>query len=278
MLKILAKLGLKGHLPKYIQNFLTDCRIRVRIGDALSQPYVLENGLPQGSVLSCLLFSLVINSIFEGIEDIFKSLFCDDGLFWAVDYSLEVAVARVQRALDCIAEWCDFNGPKLSPSKTHYVVFTKRKVPYDPVLSFRGTNLTRKRSVRYLGVIFDQGLTWGPHIDDVVSRCKHPLQILQYVSKSNYGGDRASLRMVFIALVRSKMEYACMLFSNAAPTHLLKLDRVQYAGIRLLSGNYLSTVTDNLEAEAHLMPLAFRRELLALRYFGRVRRVPRHPV
>ena len=65
----MAKLGLVGHLPKFIMNFLNNRSIRVRIGDILSESFLIENGIPQGSVLSCLLFSMIINSIFnEAIE------------------------------------------------------------------------------------------------------------------------------------------------------------------------------------------------------------------
>ena len=57
--KALAKLKLVGNLPKFIVNFLYNRSIRVRIGDILSEAFLLENGIPQGSVLSCLLFLMI---------------------------------------------------------------------------------------------------------------------------------------------------------------------------------------------------------------------------
>ena len=81
--KAMHNLGLKGNLSNFIVNFLTNRSIRVRVGDVLSDEFLIENGIPQGSVLSCLLFSMIINSIFDNAVDIVKSLFCDDGLFWA---------------------------------------------------------------------------------------------------------------------------------------------------------------------------------------------------
>ena len=280
VLKILHSLGLKGNLPTFIKNFLSNRKIKVKIGDVLSRSFTLENGLPQGSVLSCILFSLIINSIFDNIFNITKSLFCDDGLFWAVGTNLEDVMSRIQVALDAIGEWCSSHGPKISVVKTHFNIFTKKTKDMNriPILTFNGSPLKRLKKVKYLGVTFDQGLTWGPHIDNLVNQCRQPAYMMRRVSKNNWGGDRATLRKMYISLIRSKLDYASFLYSNAAHEHLQKLDRIQYAAIRLITGNHRFTVLENLEAEAHLMPLALRRKLLALNYFGKVSRLPDHPV
>ena len=100
--KALEKLKLVGHLPKFIVNFLNNRSIKVRIGDVLSEAFLLENGIPQGSVLSCILFSMVINSIFDEAIDIIKALFCDDGLFWATGKTVDIARNKIRRALQCL--------------------------------------------------------------------------------------------------------------------------------------------------------------------------------
>ena len=278
VLKILSDTGLGGHLPHFIKNFLTNRTIKVKIGEFISPEFLLENGLPQGSVLSCILFSLIINSIFKDIEEIAKSLFCDDGLFWATGETLDIATEKIQKALEQIEEWCDLNGPKISITKTHFTIFTKNIIKFKPILNFNGTPLPMKEYTKYLGVTFDTRLTWQHHINDVVGRCQQPLNMMRKVSKHDWGGDRASLKMMYIGLIRSIIDYACFLYSNAATCHLEKLDRVQYQAIRLITGNYRSTICDNLEAEVNLMPLNFRRQLLALRYFSKIKRMPRHPV
>ena len=280
LLNILFKLGLEGNLPNFIKNFLSNFKIKVRIGDILSQSFILENGLPQGSVLSCILFSLIINSIFYDIYNITKSLFCDDGLFWATGATLEEAMSRIQIALDAIGEWCSFHGPKISVVKTHFNIFTKKTKDMDriPFLTLNGAPLKRLQKVKYLGVIFDQGLTWGPHIENLANQCKQPMQMMRRVSKQNWGGDRVTLKMMYVALVRSRIDYACFLYSNAANNHLVKLNRIQYEAIRIITGNHRFTILENLEAEANIMPLSLRRKLLALNYFGKVYRLPTHPV
>ena len=278
VLKILQKLELKGNLPNFILNFLKNRKIKVRIGDTLSEPIDVDNGLPQGSVLSCILFLLIINSIFEELEeDVYKALFCDDGLFWATGKNLNDVIKTIQKALNCISEWCDYHGPKISITKTHFNIFTRKTKFVTPELFLNGTQLKRYKSVKYLGVIFDQGLTWKLHINDLVKRCQQPLNMMRKASRHDWGGDRTSLKLLYTGLIRSKIDYACFLYSNAAKTHLDKLDVIQNEANRIILGIFRCTMIDNLDAETNLLPLTFRRKQLALNYFGKAYRIYEHP-
>ena len=130
--------------------------------------------------------------------------------------------------------------------------------------------------VKYLGMFFDSRLTWTAHIKDLADRCRQPMNILRKVAGHDWGGDRASLRMLYMSLIRSKIDYGSFLYSTASQTNLLRLDRIQYAAIRIITGNMRSTLTSALEVEAHIMPLRHRRQLLALQYFGKKYRITDH--
>ena len=62
-MKDLHDLGLKGRLPIFIQSFLEDRTMQVRVGSTLSDLYDQEQGVPQGSILSTTLFNIKINNI-----------------------------------------------------------------------------------------------------------------------------------------------------------------------------------------------------------------------
>ena len=81
-MKDLHKLGLKGRLPLFIQNFLSDRTFNVRIGNTLSDIFKQGQGVPQGSILSPTLFGIKINDIVKCVKDLDCSLFVDDfGIF-----------------------------------------------------------------------------------------------------------------------------------------------------------------------------------------------------
>ena len=78
-LKDIHKLGLRGRLPTFIENFLADRTMQVRVGSSLSDFYDQEQGVPQGGVLSTTLFSIKINDIVKCLGNLTDcSLYVDD--------------------------------------------------------------------------------------------------------------------------------------------------------------------------------------------------------
>ena len=68
VVKQLQDWGLEGNIIHFIWNFLQDRKFQVSIGNHLSRTFVLDNGVPQGSVLAVTLFLVAINSIQEEIH------------------------------------------------------------------------------------------------------------------------------------------------------------------------------------------------------------------
>ena len=72
-------MGLEGNLPCFIQNFLLARKISVRNGGTVSEPHVVTNDVPQGSVISLTLFIIMINDILDQVgDDIQCSLYAAD--------------------------------------------------------------------------------------------------------------------------------------------------------------------------------------------------------
>ena len=67
ILRDLYTSGLRGNLPIFIRNFLHSRVFRVRVGNILSDPFVQTMGVPQGSILSPLLFTMKVNSIVDNL-------------------------------------------------------------------------------------------------------------------------------------------------------------------------------------------------------------------
>ena len=132
LLKIKA-LNLAGHLPKFIQNFISLRKINVKTGSTLSSSLPLFSGVPQGSVLRPTLFKIYINDIFSNIpDDVNSSLYADDCAIWITDASLTVASNKIQLALNSIEEWSSMWGLTFNVElKTHVIIFTnKRNINY----------------------------------------------------------------------------------------------------------------------------------------------------
>ena len=92
IIKRFHEMGIRGKMPTFIHSFLSDRYIKVRVGNILSNPYELEEGVSQGSVLSVTCFAVAINSIVNSVSPPVKSsLFVDDLAIYVTSYDAVAA-------------------------------------------------------------------------------------------------------------------------------------------------------------------------------------------
>ena len=92
------------------------------------------------------------------------------------------------------------------------------------------------------------------------------------------GADRTTLLKLYRSLVRSKLDYGCIVHGSASKTALAKLDPVHNQGLRLSLGAFRSSPFESLYVEAHEPPLEIRREKLALQYTIKLKSNPAYDV
>ena len=80
-----------------------------------------------------------------------------------------------------------------------------------------------QHQVKFLGVIFDRKLNWKAHIGYVVDRCKKVLNVMRSLTGQRWGADKRSLLMIYRALIRSKMDYACQAYDTAITGSIIGL-------------------------------------------------------
>ena len=97
ILSELYDLDFRDHLPTFVDGFLSHRLLKVRAGSTLSDTYEQEMGVPQGSILSPVLFSLKINNIVKSVlKGSEASLFVDD----VDDFALCIRAKSLQHARD----------------------------------------------------------------------------------------------------------------------------------------------------------------------------------
>lgn len=96
----LYKLGLKGRLPNLINDFLSDRSFKVRVGSTLSDSKIQE-GVPQGCILSVTFFNIKINNIVNCLnQGVDGSLYIDDLLIGYRSKNMHTAERQLQMCLD----------------------------------------------------------------------------------------------------------------------------------------------------------------------------------
>ena len=123
---------------------------------------------------------------------------------------------QLQLYLHKIQNWADENGFKFSKTKTACVHFcTKRKPHNDPCLHLDGNQIKVVKEVKCLGVIFDNKLSFLPHITMLKEKCIGTLEVIKVVANSKWGADKINLLHLYRSLVRSKLDYGCILYGSA---------------------------------------------------------------
>jgi ribonuclease HI len=279
ILRQLHSLGLRGNLPIFIQNFLSLRYFKVRIGNILSDDFIQEEGVPQGSVLSVTLFIIAINDILNVLPtSVHANMYVDDLHISCEGADMRFIERQLQSTIYKIERWSDNNGFCFSPSKTSCMHFCRKRALHpDPEIYFGGAKIDVVSEVNFLGLIFDKKLTFQSHIYKLRKKCERSLNLLKILSNTTWGAHRSSLLKVYHAIIRSKLDYGCVAYGSARKSVLRRLDTVHHCALRLCSGAFRTSPVDSLYVDCCEPPLELRRKILSLQYYFRLSSHKSHP-
>ena len=279
ILNDLHDLGLKGRLPSFISNFLSDREFKVRVGSTLSDMHQQEMGVPQGSILSVTLFNIKINSITKCLSPgVDCSLYVDDFLICYRSKNMHTIERQLQQNINKIQNWASNNGFKFSKSKTVCMHFCQLRRHHDePKLTLDGTLIPVVEETKFLGIIFDRKLTFIPHIKNLKAKCLKALNLLKVIAHTDWGADKKVLLNLYRTFVRSILDYGCIVYGSARRSYLKMLDPIHHQGIRLALGAFKTSPCESLLAEANEPSLSHRREMLSAQYALKLRSNPMNP-
>lgn len=261
----LARAGICGALARWLNAYLSERIASVRVNGIISDPLRLQAGVPQGAVLSPMLFNLMLMDVpqMEGVDVL---LYADDVSICCGGHTMGEARVLMQRYLDRFHSYCTTWGMVVNELKTVFQYFTRKRV-HLPILRFNNRVLHYERQHRLLGLIFDSPrLIWGPHISYLRINIFRRMDILKHIASPTWGANRRFLRSFYCAYIRAKLDYGSVLYRAASHSQLSKLDVLQNACLRLVLGARRTTPVVSLQAEANVPPLSLRRDYLCARF------------
>ena len=185
--------GLHNSFIKWIPSFLSDRSIAIRVDGFLSEPHSINSGVPQGSVVSLLLFILFINDLLSSTSSSVYS-FADDTYLSSsfsshpqnLSYSYvtsyrNTSASLLTNGLSTIEMWGNDNRVKFNQGKTTQVVIS-RKRPHDfPPVFLSGHELDIYSSSTQLGLSVSSNLSRKTHIHSIA---KHASQKRGFLSRA----------------------------------------------------------------------------------------------
>ncbi|XP_046144405.1 uncharacterized protein LOC123988423 [Osmia bicornis bicornis] len=232
----------------------------------------VHKGVPQGGVLSPLLFSLYISSVTDGIpEGVTVTLFADDIAVISQNSNLHDLRSQLQNAVNVIKNNLESIGFNLSTEKTELLSFGRS--PHKPVqadITLGGHTINSRPVAKYLGVNIDHKFKFREHVQAVLTQCNKTLNVIKFLRGTWWGCDPQSLIIIYKTLIRSRIEYGSMWYLPSDNRSRAQLEGIQMEALRLAMGYRRSTPTNVILGETKLLSIKDRTSYLGSRYVLKV--------
>ena len=230
------QLDLPTKMTSWLSDFLVGWLIQVNVNSFLSSQINPKAGVPQGSVLSPLLFLINVNDLPPPHhKQNSLSQFADDTAQWAFSLNVQNAANLLQQDLLKLAMWCAKWRIKLKPEKTTVIIFSwsllARKAELN--LTLCGQPLKIYPQVKFLGIIFHSTLTFQPHFEDILERCNSRYYRLRLSANKKCGPSPATLIQIYKQCVRPIFEYGLLSTITISDNIIRKIQWLQNKFIRL---------------------------------------------
>ena len=255
--------GVSGKALDWFKSYLSRRSQRIKLGNSLSSRSDLSFGVPKGSVLGPLLFTLYttpLSSLVSG-HAIPHHLYADDSQLY-VSFSSGNSAAELNGLQSCLASvqsWMSTNKLKLNPDKTEFLLIgnerqRSRYLSMFPI-ELLGVETYPAKSARNLGVIFDKNFNFRSHISAICSSCIYHIWDLQRIRRHL---DLDSAKLLANGLVSSRLDYCNSFFPGIAETDLTKLQRVLNRLTRVVTKSPPFTRSVPLLRSLHWLPVKYR--------------------
>ena len=149
--------------------------------------------------------------------------------------NIDLAAEYLQRDLDKLARWCAKWRIKLNPGKTKVIIFSKSQIAIraEPALSLYGDLLSYYPHIKFLGITFDNRMTFTKHFEEILECYNQKFHRLRILVNKKWGPSPETILQIYKQCVRPISKYGIVSTITVSETVSTKIQRVQNSFIRL---------------------------------------------
>jgi len=208
LLSKIKHIGLSVEAIGWIKSYLADRAAFVEIEGEKSSNRDVKCGVPQGSILGPLLFSLYINDMSQAVSCELL-LYADDSCLTVTHRDVGYIEKTLNDNFSSLCEWLVDNKLSIHIGKTESILFgTQNNLNKNSDLNIRygQQDIEQKQNVKYLGVTLDDRLTGKSKAESVLSKINNKLRFLYRKQKFL---DKDIRRLLCNALIQPHYDLAC---------------------------------------------------------------------
>ena len=256
--------GVGGVVLNWFKSYLCDRYQCIKIGSVLSDAKRLLYGVPQGSVLGPILFSLYTTPLSKVIQNhpgICFHFYADDTQLYVhlTHNHATQAFDRLKNCLDDVRKWLSANKLKLNPDKTEFILFGSRNVrtklrKFFPV-NILGNLLSPVDAIKNLGAWFDSDFSFSCHVRNT---CKASFVHIRDLKRLRGYLTREAALLAANALVGSRLDYCNSLFRGLSALDIRRLQCVQNSLARIVANTTKYSHITPVRKSLHWLPVLHR--------------------
>lgn len=261
----LSKWGIGGNMGRYMESFLADRTFRVAVGGALSSLRVLENGVPQGTVMAVTAFLIRMTEVEPFVPaGVTIKMYADDIVLVSSGAKEMELRRRMQKAVQAVETWTTLYGFQLSAAKSQLLHICRKNRHLElPDISTDDGPMETVKNARLLGVSLDSRFRFWKQMEVVRKSVESRNRALAVLGGHLAAGARTTLLMAQQAIVQSRLFFGWGTVSSASDSRRVRLEASYNAGIRSASGAFKSSPILAIMAESGVLPFRYQ-ETVAL--------------
>jgi len=194
---------------------------------ATIQEVKVTSGVPQGSVLSPLLFLVYVNDIWSNVNSSIR-LFADNCIIYR-KITNKNDIEKLQKDLDTLGEWAVENGIKINPDKSKAIRFTRAWVKNPLGYSLFDQKILEASNCKYLEIILRSDLNWVDQVNYTAQKAWKALHFVLHVLKK---GNRNTKCLAYTLLLHPILEYGSACWDPCREGQINALGRVKKRAAR----------------------------------------------
>lgn len=232
----LISYGFTQNAISLIRSYLCARTQRVCYNGSLSNINNITCGVPQGSCLGPLLYSIFTNDLPSVVKHSTLVMYADDSTMYCAANSSDELGEVISNELERVYEWITVNKLVLNISKTKSILFGSRhKLATKPKLELYVAKepIEQVEKLKLLGMVIDNHLSWSQHIDRIIQKMGSGIHFTRQCSP--YVPFKIQ-EQVCKSLILSHLDYCSVVWASASKRELAKLQVVQNRAARLVLG------------------------------------------